>query len=127
MDFRYPKETKLKSRTTISRLFTEGTSVSKFPLRLVYVRLEEGAQHQVGVSVSKKYFRRAVDRNYFKRVLRETYRTNKALLEGLDGTFAFMIFYQTAERLPFAEIDSKMTSLFEKFAKTVQAPGRGVY
>lgn len=124
MDFRYPKETKLKSRTTISRLFTEGASVSKFPLRLVFVRLEESGVHQVGVSVSKKYFKRAVDRNYFKRVLRETYRTNQNLVAGMEGGFAFMLFYQTADRLAFAEIESKMKSLLEKFAETTREISR---
>jgi hypothetical protein len=37
MQFTYPKHEKLKSKTTIDLLFSEGNSVSKFPLRLVYV------------------------------------------------------------------------------------------
>ena len=82
MQFTYPKKEKLKSKTTIDLLFSEGNSVSKFPLRLVYVEnKEENAElMKMGVSVSKKYFKKAVDRNYFKRVLRETYRLNKHIL-----------------------------------------------
>lgn len=116
MDFRYPKEEKLKSKITISRLFTEGKSVAKFPLRLVYVPLEDASNHEAGVSVSKKYFKKAVDRNYFKRVLRETYRLNKSALSLSEKKYAFMLFYQTAERLPFPEIETKMVALLKKFA-----------
>ena len=123
MDFSYPKNEKLKSRKTIDLLFSKGKSVSKFPLRLVYVALEEEIDLKVtfGVSVSKKYFKKAVDRNYFKRVLRETYRLNKHLLiPHLDEPFAFMFFYQTKERLSFDEINTKTILLFEKFVKQVK-------
>ena len=118
MQFTYPKKEKLKSKTTIDLLFSEGNSVSKYPLRLVYVEnKEENAELiKFGVSVSKKYFKKAVDRNYFKRVLRETYRLNKHLLiPHLDEPFAFMFFYQTKERLSFDEINTKTIQLFEKF------------
>ena len=102
MQFTYPKKEKLKSKTTINLLFSEGNSVSKFPLRLVYVENKEPNAElmKMGVSVSKKYFKKAVDRNYFKRVLRETYRLNKHLLiDNLEKPYAFMFFYQTKERL----------------------------
>lgn len=117
--YTYPKHEKLKSRTTIEQMFREGTSVSKYPLRLVYLPLEkkEGTTLKMGVSVSKKYFKKAVDRNYFKRVLRETYRHHKnILLKAEGGPYAFMLFYQTKERLTFEEINTKTTQLFEKFA-----------
>jgi len=118
VDYKYPKLEKLKSHYTISRMFTEGKSVSKYPLRLVYVPLEEpqDVPLQMGVSVSKKYFKRASDRNYFKRVLRETYRHHKhILLDKLEKPYAFMFFYQTKDRLSFQEINEKTIQLFEKF------------
>ena len=123
MDFSYPKAEKLKSKKIIDLLFSEGKSVSKYPLRLVYVACdyEEEVPLKMGVSVSKKYFKKAVDRNYFKRVLRECYRLNKSLLiDHLDQKYGFMFFYQTSEKLPYAEIELKTKQLFEKFAKTIQ-------
>jgi len=120
MQFTYPKHEKLKSKTTIDLLFSEGNSVSKFPLRLVYVEnSEENAELiKMGVSVSKKYFKKAVDRNYYKRVLRETYRLNKHLLiDSLQKPYAFMLFYQTKERLSYQEIEEKTIQLFQKFSE----------
>lgn len=116
MDFKYPKQEKLKSKNTIDLLFSEGKSVSKYPLRLVYV--ENPSEEDVlkfGVSVSKKYFKKAVHRNYFKRVLRECYRLNKhLLLENIEKKYAIMFFYQTKERLSYQEINYKTILLFEK-------------
>jgi len=117
----YPKQEKLKSHTTIDLMFTEGKSVSKYPLRLVYVPIDEGQATdtpiKMGVSVSKKHFKRAHDRNYFKRLLRETYRHHKyIIIDRLDRPYAFMFFYQTKDRLSFEEINTKTIQLFEKFA-----------
>lgn len=123
MKFTYPKSEKLKSKKTIDLLFSKGKSVSKFPLRLVYISLEDAIDSEVtvGVSVSKKYFKHAVDRNYYKRVLRETYRLNKhALLDSLDKHYAFMLFYQTSERLSYDEINQKTIQLFQKFTQQIQ-------
>ena len=119
----YPKHEKLKSKTTIDLLFSEGKSVSKYPLRLVYapVVLEDDLKIKFGVSVSKKYFKKAVDRNYFKRVLRETYRLNKSLLlNNIEQPYAFMFFYQTKDRLTYQEINEKTIQLFEKFIATTK-------
>ena len=117
MKFTYPKNEKLKSRTQIEKLFTEGKSVSKYPLRLVYLKHESSEiPFQISVSVSKKYFKKAVDRNYFKRVLRETYRLNQHLLkENLNEPYSFMFLYQSKDRLSFEEINQKTIELFEKF------------
>ena len=76
---------------------------------------------KMGVSVSKKYFKRAHDRNYFKRILREVYRHHKhIIIDKLDKPYAFMFFYQTKDRLSFEEINTKCILLFEKFAAQEQ-------
>ncbi|MBF4492492.1 ribonuclease P protein component [Flavobacterium sp. JLP] len=118
MNFTYPKNERLKSKTVIGLLFSEGKSVSKYPLRLVYRQAEADSEEKIkiGVSVSKKYFKRAVDRNYFKRVLRETYRLNKhLLLENIQQPYSLMFFYQTKDKLSYEEINTKTIQLFEKF------------
>ena len=124
MQFSYQKNEKLKSHKTIDRLFSEGKSVSKYPLRLVYVEntdIHTTENLIMGVSVSKKYFKRAVDRNYFKRVLRECYRLNQNLLkENLNKPYAMMFFYQTKEKISYQEIEEKTIQLFQKFKETVK-------
>jgi ribonuclease P protein component len=118
MNFTYSKAEKLKSKTTIDLLFSKGKSVSKYPLRLVYIEGDFGDEFplKMGVSVSKKHFKKAVDRNYFKRVLRETYRLNKSLLlDNLTSSFSFMLLYQSKDRLTYEEINKKTIQLFEKF------------
>jgi ribonuclease P protein component len=124
MKHTYPKHEKLKSRTLINQLFTEGKSVSKYPLRLAYVQVSEleDSNIKLGVSVSKKHFKKAVDRNYYKRVLRETYRLNKSILIKVvgDKKYAFMLLYQTKDRLTYQEVHEKTIQLFEKFASTIE-------
>ena len=112
MQFTYPKHEKLKSKTTIDLLFSDGNSVSKFPLRLVYVEnTEENAELiKMGVSVSKKYFKKAVDRNYYKHLL----------IDNLKKPYKFMFFYQTKERLYYQEIEEKTIQLFQKFIETTK-------
>lgn len=117
MNQTYPKHEKLKKKKYIDLLFSEGRTVTKYPLRLVYVPVKDlDVPLQMGVSVSKKYFKKAVDRNYFKRVLRECYRLNKdLLLSDLPEPYVMMFFYQTKERLSYQEIEQKTIELFNKF------------
>lgn len=118
--FNYPKKEKLKSRIAIDALFTTGKTVTKYPLRMVYVQIanDDELPLKVGVSVSKRNFKKAVDRNYFKRLLREAYRLNKHMLldhVSKDKPYSMMLFYQSKDRLSFQEVNTKMIKLFEKF------------
>ena len=114
MRYTYNKDEKLKSQKAIEQLFTEGKSVSAYPLRMVY--LNNQSQLKVGVSVSKRNFKLAVHRNRVKRLLREGYRLNKNLLidNKLDH-YTLMILYISKEMPNFKTIDKKMKALLSKF------------
>lgn len=53
--------------------------MSAFPLRVVY-RVSDGESTQVLMSVSKRHFKHAVDRNRTKRQLREAWRLHRDIL-----------------------------------------------
>ncbi|NBB88495.1 MAG: ribonuclease P protein component [Bacteroidetes bacterium] len=82
MNNKYPKEEKLKGRKEISELFARGESLFFYPIKWIY--LEKDAVRvptvRMGVSVPRRLWKRAVDRNRIKRKLREVYRLNKSKL-----------------------------------------------
>jgi ribonuclease P protein component len=94
-----PKEERLSLKRQIEQLFSVGHSFIVYPIRIVYRPLtaDEPPVTAILVSVSKRRFKRAVDRNRIRRLLREVYRLNKGCL-----TFGKM----TAEFLPSEAITS---------------------
>ncbi|MGB6153321.1 MAG: ribonuclease P protein component [Pricia sp.] len=118
MNFLYPKKEKLKSRKLIDRLFAEGKSVSKYPIKLIYLStaLPENVKIQAGVAVPKKNFKSAVRRNRIKRLLREAYRLNKpAGFNNSSGSFAFLFLYLGTEMPSFTDIERNLQSVLGKF------------
>lgn len=96
--FGFPKSERLKSRKQIDALFEQGKSFAVFPIRVTYQFFPnaEKAGLQVGVSASKRFFKKAVDRNRIKRLLREAYRLQKEDLQtqlkttGIQGIVFFL-------------------------------------
>lgn len=120
MKLTYSKEEKLKSKKLIDALFSEGQSVAAFPLRLVYLEttFTETILAKTGVSVSKRNFKTAVQRNRIKRLLRESYRLNKnAFINNLNTQHAFMILYIGKKEPTFVQVETSMKQLFGKFHK----------
>ena len=83
----FNKSQHLCGETTISQLFREGKAFLVFPLRVVYrVMPRENVDKRPAVrvltSVPKKQFKHAVDRNRFKRLIRESYRLQQQELNG---------------------------------------------
>jgi ribonuclease P protein component len=124
MGFRYPRNEKLKSQKTIEALFRDGQAITHRPLRLIFLRLQSSADIKIkaGVTVSSKVFRKAVDRNRIKRLLREAYRLNKSLaFNNLEGHFAFLFLYLGKEMPTFIEVEAAMKALLTKLiARTKQ-------
>ena len=82
--FTYSKEEKLKSRKAIESLFSNGHSFTVYPLKVLYkIQSAEEGCLRAGVAVSTRLFKRAVDRNRIKRLLRESYRIEKAELKSI--------------------------------------------
>jgi ribonuclease P protein component len=123
----FGKQEKLKSRKLIEELFDRGKSINVFPVRILYIfsnlLVNEQPLLQVGVSVSKRNFKRAVDRNRVKRLLREAYRLQKKeLLELLikQKKKGFVFFIYTDKQLPeYSMIFDTMTKCLSTLKRKI--------
>jgi len=112
----YNRQEKLKSRKLIEQVFSQGKAINAHPLRLIYLLQKEkmDAPLKVGVTVSSRNFKKAVDRNRIKRLLREAYRLNKTELQAhavnTAQQIAVFIIY-TDRSLPDFELINEKTKL----------------
>lgn len=98
-NYAYPHQEKLKQKKEISELFERGKWKTSGNIRIVSFRKEENKGPKVGVSVSKRYFKKAVDRNRIKRLLRECYRLNReAFAAAFGDNSVAMIFWVSSEK-----------------------------
>ncbi|WP_274474970.1 ribonuclease P protein component [Mangrovimonas aestuarii] len=123
MSHTFRKNEKLKSEKLIGKMFKEGKSVSAYPLRLVYMPTsfdEDNIKAKTAVSVSKRQFKKAVDRNRIKRLMREAYRLNKPeFFNNMPTSYAFMILYISKDEPDFKSLNHKMKRLFSKFSNKI--------
>ncbi|MBE7633625.1 ribonuclease P protein component [Tenacibaculum finnmarkense genomovar ulcerans] len=118
MKFTLGQQERLKSKKLIGKLYEEGKSVKVFPLRMVYIQTEHTSKFpvQVGVSVPKRNFKSAVDRNRIKRLLRETYRKEKyTVYDTVNKPYVFMISYIARDEWTYADLEVKMKKLLTLF------------
>jgi ribonuclease P protein component len=105
------KKERLKSRKGIEALFAGGQGFTLFPLRVTFRLLpaENSSGAQVGVTASRRQFKKAVDRNRIKRLLREAYRLNKKdfietlTSQGLQAQVFFSFIDKTLPSFPAIE------------------------
>lgn len=115
---KYPRAEKLKKNTEISLLFEKGKWRTSGNLRIIILKDKPSLpveSPRFGVSVSKRYFKRAVHRNRIKRLLRECYRLNKDLFRQAFGekTMA-MLFWVSPEMPPkFQDVEAQFIKLCE--------------
>ena len=120
----FRKRERMVSNLLIEALFDSGKSrsVSAFPLRAVYQtteRREGSAPVQVLISVPKKRFHPAVDRNRVKRQIREAYRCHKELLwqQIPDDKMVLLGFVWLSERhSPTVEVGRRLVSILQRIA-----------
>jgi len=112
------KEERLKSKKLIESLYQKGSSVKVFPLRMIFLQTAHTSNFpaQVGISVAKRNFKLAVDRNRIKRLMRESYRLQKGIVYNhLENPYVFMISYIGKAEVPYQELFLKMEKLLGLF------------
>lgn len=119
----FKKRERLVSRRLIDTLFAGSHSMAAFPLRAIYIykeRASHDAPVQLLVSVPKKRFHHAVDRNRVKRQLREAYRHHKNLLTQAlpaDRQLLLAFVWLSDRHMPSNEIDKRVVSLMQRIAE----------
>jgi ribonuclease P protein component len=103
----YPKKEKLKSKDDLALLFKKGRWFSHGNLRIVFYKSNDLENGKFGVSVAKRIYKKAVDRNRIKRLLREAYRLHKPEYHEVFGekTIAMLFYISNVRPNHFSEVE----------------------
>lgn len=118
---------RLKREQHIDTLFRKGKAFSVFPLRFIYLYAPRGAELspvRAGFSVSKKKCRNAVNRNRVRRLMRETWRTQKhALYQSIlpDQQLHLFIIYTDVTLPEYEALKATMAQGIERLQKMQHA------
>lgn len=112
----FSKKQRLSGKKAIEGLFDKGKSFSISPFRVVWLPENKSAVLQAGVGVSSRYFKKAVDRNRIKRLMKEAWRLQKSRLEetlGNSGKRMSVFILFTGNEIPTHDM------VFEKTEKLI--------
>jgi ribonuclease P protein component len=119
---KFNKNQKLKSRKLIEQVFSDGVAFSHFPFKVLFVYKDNlSTPVQMGVTVSRRFFKRAVDRNRIKRLIRDGWRLQKQMLEQIlleqNKQLAVFFIYVGNELPPYNLIYEKMSAAINRLIK----------
>ena len=126
--FTIGKNERLKSRKLIEQLFIEGRSFNVLPFRVLFKLINTTEKNfdgplQFGVAVGAKNFKKAVQRNRIKRLIREAYRLQKLSLQEkliVKKQNLVLFFIYTSKELPeYQLVKEKVNLILERLIKLI--------
>jgi ribonuclease P protein component len=116
------KREKIKSRKLTEQLFKSASSFIYSPFKVIY-SAEKGSGIQAGFAVGTRHFKKATLRNRVKRLMRESFRTQKAPIverskQNQIRTAVFFV-YIRSEIPQLNEMKDKMKGALEKLQRFV--------
>ncbi|NLB25074.1 MAG: ribonuclease P protein component [Bacteroidales bacterium] len=115
------KEERLCSKKIFDKLFSSGISILVYPVKVLYIITEHSGNYpaQAAFAVSKKIFRKAVDRSLLKRRMREAYRLNKHTIYDNTGDKKLIIIfiYIGREIINFQQIEKAFIKILHIISK----------
>jgi ribonuclease P protein component len=122
--FTFSRRERIKQRKQIDRLFSEGRSFTLHPFKVFYTINENAADPpvQILIAIPKKDYKRSVDRNKLKRLIREAYRLNKHtlskhLIQIKTNIHVGFVYSGNSGMLSFIEIEEKLKSSLQKLER----------
>ncbi|MFZ4706062.1 MAG: ribonuclease P protein component [Bacteroidales bacterium] len=123
----FKKKERLCHFNSIDKLFAEGHSFFIFPLKIVWMDFETGSDSpaQLLISVPKRNFKHAVDRNLIKRQIREAYRHQKSILydylETKGRKCALAIVFTGKNKVPYAQLEGIINLSLQRLTREYEA------
>ncbi len=108
--FSLKKSERLSRKKVIDKLFSEGNAFFSYPLKVIFLETELPVEYavQAGFSVSKRNFKKAVQRNLLKRRMREAYRLNKHVVSSdIEGKQLAVMFIYSAKEIEDSQLIEK--------------------
>lgn len=118
----YSKAERLCSSILIENLFKSGSSFHKPPFKFVWLEnSESNVPVKTVISVPKRLFKKAVERNRLKRMIREAYRKNKASLYDslLENKIHLMIIFTGKSIIKYKDIEEKIIEGLQRLVKEI--------
>ena len=118
----FSKNERLCSKILIDRLIETGKSFNHSPYRITWLPIaESSAPIKVVISIPKRSFKKAVDRNRLKRQTREIYRKQKQKVYDVleDKKILVMIVYTAKTKIEFKELELKLKEALERLSNTI--------
>lgn len=118
-NYSFSKQERVCNRDDFQKLISEGKSFYSYPFRCIYL-WKDGSNFsaRIAVSVSKKKFKRAVDRNKIKRLIRENYRLEKGILyqkyADTPKSIDILLIYTETKIVAFSVLKKRMIELMIK-------------